>query len=170
MENQPQSLRDILENLKAIDDDLSPEDFDPAAVVGDLKDKVDAIKWRIDSWNSQAKQIQECWIDQLAKKKISLERKAEKLESYVLEQMLLNGFEKLPGHMMEVTVRKNNPAVEISLDAGPETYLQYDNLVIQKTIYQWDKKKVKELLESGTELNFARITRGNRVAFTPKKG
>lgn len=167
---KPKSLRTILERLSQIDDDLAPEEFDPAFLVGDLRDKVDAIKWRIDTWRSDAQKIQEQWIDPLTKKMNSLTKKAEKLEEYVLSQMLAKGFEKLPGHMMEVCLRTNPPAVEVDMEAGPEAFLLYDNLVIQKTIYQWDKKKVKEQLESGQELKFARLTRGKKIAFSPKKG
>jgi len=31
-----------------LDDDLAPEDFDPAEAVGELKDKIASIKWRLD--------------------------------------------------------------------------------------------------------------------------
>lgn len=169
-ETKKQSLRTILERLNQIDDDLAPEEFDPAFVVGDLRDKVDAIKWRLDTWRADARKIQEEWIDILTKKKDSLLRKAEKLEGYVLSQMQEKGFEKLPGHMMEVLIKQNPPAVQIDIEAGPEAFLQYDGLVLQKTVYQWDKKRVKALLDSGEELKFARITRGSRIDFKAKKG
>lgn len=162
-------LREILHTLNQMDDDMPPEEFDPAALVGTLNDKVDAIKWRIDSWYATAEMIQREWLDPMQKKMASLVGKAEKLEKYVLEQMVMNNFEKLPGKMFDLAVRLNPPAVKIDLEASPELYLQYDTLINQKTTYAWDKKKVKEALETGKDLGFACITRSKKITFTTKK-
>ena len=43
MTEQKQSLGQMLELLKDLDDDMLPEEFDPAILVGDIKDKVDAL-------------------------------------------------------------------------------------------------------------------------------
>jgi len=48
-----------------IDDDLAPEEFEVEEIVGEIRDKVDAIKWRIDSWLAHADAIQKEWIDPL---------------------------------------------------------------------------------------------------------
>jgi len=162
-------LREILDTLNKLDDDLPPEEFDPAGLVGELNDKADAIKWRIDSWYASAEMIQREWLDPLQKKMTSLVSKAEKLETYVLQQMVMNNFEKLPGKMFDLAVRLNPPAVKIDIEASPEMYLQHGELMQQKTLFSWDKKKIKAMLESGTPLSFASITRSKKIAFTTKK-
>jgi hypothetical protein len=142
--NEPNTLATILDKLKLIDDDLSPEDFDPA-VVGDLKDKVDAIKWRLDAWNAEAAALDD-WVDMLTHRRNSMLRKAEKLKEYVAHEMIQHGFETLPGEMVRVDLRVAQPSLKIELAADATAYLKYPNFVVQKTIYNWDKKALKEAM------------------------
>lgn len=163
------SLREILNNLQKIDDEMAPEDFNPEEIVGDLKGKVDAIKWRIDSWYAEANTIDEQWIAALEKRRNALRKKAEKLEAYVKGQMLLHGYDTLPGEMMRIDLRNSQPSVEINKEAGPEDYLQYTNFVLQKTSYNWNKKAVKEAIQSGAELPFATLKQDKHIRFAVKK-
>lgn len=159
------TLRELLSKLRDIDDDLLPEEFDPAEVVGDIKDKVDAIKWRLDSWAATAKMIEEEYIKPLKQKQAAILGKAERLKDYVQHQMIANGFEKLPGEMFRVQVQ-NSPASVVTKDfANANFFLQSPDLVIQETTYKWDKEKIRQKLESGVELSFAELKKGKHIRF-----
>lgn len=162
-----QSLRELLENLAQVDDDLPPEEFDPAAVVGDLKEKVDAIKWRLDEWEAKAK-IADAWAQTFKARADSLRRKAEKLEDYVVTQMEINGYETLPGNLMRVDLHTTK-SVECLTKATPELYLQFNCFMRQETSYNWDKKAIKEALEKGEKLEFATLKQGKHPRFFLKK-
>lgn len=165
-----ESLRDILGKLKAIDDDLAPEDFDPAAIVGDLADKVDAIKWRIDSWYAEADMIETEWIAQLISRADSLKRKAEKLEDYAKTQMLVHNYEKLPGVMFRLHLQNNStPSTTFTRKAQPEDYFKHPEFVSQKITYDWMAEPVKDAITAGTELDFASLERGKHIRFYVNK-
>jgi len=159
------TLRELLNRLRDIDDDLLPEEFDPAEVVGDIKDKVDAIKWRLDSWAASAKMIDEEYIAQLRQKRDAILGKAERLKQYVQFQMVTNGFEKLPGEMFRVQVQNSPKSVETKELATPQMFLNYPEYVVQKTTYDWNKEALKEALNKGEVLTFAEIKQGKHIRF-----
>lgn len=140
------TLSAILDKLKQIDDDLNPEDFKPEEVVGDLKDKVDAIKWRIDTWNAEADAL-DAWVEQLKRRKESMLKKSDRLKEYVVSEMQKHGYETLPGEMVRVDLRKAQPSLKIDTVADATAYLLYPGFVVQKTSYMWDKTRIKESIE-----------------------
>jgi len=171
MESKPKTLREILDLFSYLDDDLPPEDFDPALVVGDVKDKVDAIKWRIDQWEAEAQAIKDGWIKQLTAKANALLAKKEKLGAYLKEQMIAHEFEKLPGHMFTASIRKNPPSVKLTTEATADLYLDFPELVEELPVeYRFRKDKIKEELKAGKVVPFARLEQGQRVEFKVKEG
>lgn len=165
-----ETLRDLLDKLAQIDDEMLPEDFDPAQIVGDVKDKIDAIKWRIDQWNTQADNIDENWIKPLKAQQESLRKKAERLKDYLYSQMSQHGYDKLPGKMFRAALQKASPSVDISEEAGPSHMLAYPEFVVQDVSYRWDRKTIKERLQNGTELSFARLRQTRFLKFYTVKG
>lgn len=162
------TLATILNTLDNIDDDLPPEEFDPAAVVGELKDKVDAIKWRLDKWEQDAETV-DSWIAMLAAKKKSLMGKHERLLDYVLYQMQQNGFDTIPGHIWRFDRTKSQAKVNVSAPASAHEYLNYPQFVRQKTVYEWDKKALKGALDLGAQLTFASLEQGEHIRFYARK-
>lgn len=164
------TLKELLHKLDHIEDDLPPDEFDPAKVVGDVKDKVDAIKWRIDSWVAEADKIEDEWIKPLKSRQDSLRKKAESLKAYLHSQMSEHGYEKLPGHMFRAVLQKSSPAVEIPEEPGPTHMLAYPDYVVQNVSYRWNKDAVREALQNGLELSFARLRHSRHLRFfTAKK-
>ena len=164
-----ESLHDLLEKLGHIDDDLPPEEFDPAQVVGDIKDKVDAIKWRIDSWLTEAENIEQNWIKPLKDKKESLTKKADRLRQYMQTEMIQNGYEKLPGNMFSARLQKSSPAVDVAEEAGPHHLIAYPEFVVQQINYRWNKEAIKEKLDQGAELSFAKLRNSRHLRFYTNK-
>jgi hypothetical protein len=160
------TLREILDRFKMIDDDLPPEDFDPAVVVGDVKDKVDAIKWRIDSWEAEAEAVGD-WIKALSLRQRSLAAKAEKLSSYLKQQMIENEFQKLPGNIWRAQVQRIADKVEILKEAGAEDVLSDTAAPFVKQVinYTWDKKAIADALKEGKALPFAYAKENKSLRF-----
>jgi hypothetical protein len=170
---QTRSLREILDEFKMLDSDMPPEEFDPEKLIGDVKDKVDAIKYRLDSWQAEVEQIKSHWINPLLARIKSIEGKHEKLKAYVKMQMDASGFDKLPGHMFTATIKKNPPSVKYLVPHVTEDIaLDFSNYidVEQRIEYSWRKDLIKEHLKAGEILPFARIEQGTRVDFVAKKG
>ena len=162
------TLATILDKLQTIDSDLAPEEFDPAAVVGDLRDKVDAIKWRLDQWEQESEAL-EGWIRMLQARKVAIDGKNKKLKEYVAYEMSQKGFETLPGHMVRIDLQERT-AVSTHTQADATAYLSHPEFVRQKTVYEWDKVALQEALKSGIQLSFAYIESRKFVRFYTKKG
>lgn len=163
------TLRDLLHKLDHIDDDLPAEEFDPAKVVGDVQDKIDAIKWRIDSWNAEAEKIGEEWIKPLKAKQDSLTKKAERLTQYLHSQMSEHGYDKLPGKMFRAQLQKSSPAVETFEEPGPTHMIAYPDYVIQSINYKWNKELIREKLSNGQDLSFAKLRHSRYLRFYTNK-
>lgn len=163
------TLRELLSKLDHLDDENLPADFDAASLVGDVKDKVDAIKWRIDSWLNEAKQIETQWIAELSRRKEALEKKALRLKEYLHSQMNEHGYDKLPGKMFRVALQKAAPSVEVFEDPTAQHMLTYPDYVVQSVNYRWNKDAIRERLQNGSDLSFAKLRHLRYVKFFAMK-
>jgi hypothetical protein len=162
-----ESLKDLLDKLSHLDDDDLPDEFDAALLVGDIKDKVDSIKWKIDAWEAEAENIEKNWIAELKRRSDSLKKKAECLYNYMKKEMIAHENYKLPGNLFRAQIQKTKASVVIDVEAGPEHFLAYPELVVQKINYAWSKDAIKDKIDNGTELPFARLKEGHCVRFYP---
>ncbi len=111
MEDKPKvSLGMMLEILKDLED-LPPEQFDPAMLLGDISDKVDGIKWRMDNWRATAAMIEKEYIAPLERKVASLLKKRDMLEDYVRSEMIRLDRKTIQGKMCRVHLQNSNPSV-----------------------------------------------------------
>lgn len=159
------SLGTILAKLVPVDDDLAPQDFDPAVVVGDLRDKIDAVKWRLDDWEYKVKMLKQAWIKPIQAKIKSLEGKRERLKDYVKSQMIEHGFDKLPGNAIRAELRALRKSIIFDREPLFIDYKAYPGLVTQVVSYKWNSEAVREALEGGKELSFARFDEAKALHF-----
>ncbi len=161
-------LGQMLEILRDMDEDLLPKDFDPQALIGDIRNKADGIKWRINAWEYRVKMIKEEGIDLLEKKIKAINGKADKLREYVLSEMTRLGVEKVPGNLFQIQ-RVANSTAKLTITQPPDENMirSYPELIRQET--RWDTDKVKEHLMMGERFTFASIERGFHVRF-PARG
>ncbi len=162
------NLAELLAALSDLDEAASVE-FDPAQIVGDLKDKVDAIHavlGRLDSESDRLSGI----ASQFTKASNSVANNRKRLEAYLLRQMQENGFEKLPGTIWRAQLQKKPPALIVEREANAEDAVQLPALVVRTISYRWDKGAVKELLSAGGEFKYGKIQQDKTVRFWPNKG
>lgn len=157
------SLSTLSGSLSMLDDDLAPEDFDPEAIVGELKDKIDSIKWRLDSWEAHAQALDENWLKPLAARRKSILGKAEKLREYVAFVMKRDNLETLPGHAFRVDLRAYE-SIEVLAAPTASEALKHKQWVKTTITYAWDKKELKPALKEGLMADYAII----RTTFAPK--
>jgi len=161
------SFGQMLEKLQALDDDMLPEEFDPAVLIGDIKDKVDAIKWKLNHWEYRAKMIKEEFIAPLQAKAESLKKKHERLTKYVFDEMQRMGVEKIPGNAFRIQIQNSQKVFVEKEPADAKMYLNYQDLVIQETTYKWRKDEIKSLIEEGHFFTFAELRTPKHARFWP---
>lgn len=158
----------MLEQLKNIDDDLPVAEFDPAKLVGEIKDKIDAIKWRLDNWAAAAQMIEDKYLTPLGARVDAIWAKHERLREYVKEQMLANDCQKLPGKMFRCQLNPSKTSLEIKGD--PKVW-SADPHVISEMVYKWDRDKIAEDLALGMPMPFeAKLKEGKSLNFYVQAG
>lgn len=162
------TLSELSTALIALDEEMDAEAFDPAALVGELKDKVDSIKFKIDEWEAQAKNLKENWLEPLTARHNMLLKKADKLREYCAYVLKRDELEMLPGKAFALKLRKSQ-AVEVDTNPGPMEALEYMDFVNTKIAYTWNKKALAERLKSNQTLSFARLVTNYSAQFVVKK-
>lgn len=89
--------------------------------------------------------------DFMAGKKKLLEARLKKLNEHTLELMKNAGIDKCENGVFTISIQANGgvQAIEIDEDKVPDNYMKIE--------YTVDKDKIREELEKGTELEFARL-------------
>ncbi len=139
------SLEALLTTIQAFDDGMMT-DIDPAQIVGDLKDKVDAIKSVLDRLKFQA-----LWCAQQAEPFVkagqACKNNMERLREYVTFVMKTKEFEELPGNAFKVVMHDNQPSLEIiKIECDATDFQKYPTYVNQVRRYEWNKEAIKTAL------------------------
>lgn len=142
MELDDQTFLDTLESLSG---DLEVKATNVAMFVRNLEASADAIK--------QAEK-------QMADRRKALESKADRIKSYLLDNMLRTGISKIDSPYFSLSIRKNPPAVEVlNPDAIPTEYLDIPPMPAPVL----NKNRLKDDLKNGVVVEGARLTQGHSL-------
>lgn len=142
MDLDDQTFADTLESISG---DLEVKATNVAMFVRNLEASADAIK--------QAEK-------QMADRRKALEAKADRIRSYLLDNMLRTGISKIDTPYFSLSVRKNPPAVEVlNMDAIPDEYLDIPPLPSPVL----NKNRLKDDLKNGVIVEGARLTAGHSL-------
>jgi hypothetical protein len=159
------TLRDLLQKLDALDNDLSAE-IDPAELVGEIRDKVDAIKHVLDRMDNFAEFLKSR-IEPLAKARSSVTKNIKRLEEYVKFHMQEQHLERLPGEEFYIRLIQRAERLVFSLPPGPDEALRYFDYVKIQRIYSWDEEKIHNDILSGVlkDFPYAKFQGSNYIRF-----
>lgn len=183
---QPFSLGDILSEMQRMERimDADESKFDPEVILGirpptepvseeerervlaELRRKVDSIDYVLDEFRDYAKRTYER-AETISKRAAAADRRAERLDRYVLNVMQAFGFERLPGEERFVEIRHaSNPALVVTRDPTPEDMIAMPEYVLEVPIsYTWNNKALKTALKGGAEVSFASLVYKPRLHF-----
>lgn len=120
-------------------------------VIKALPTKVDGCAQYLDSLDDEiarAKDYSKKFSD-LAKQ---IEARKERFEGYLKHSIEANNFEKLTGDAFQLSIKKNPPSVITKREADAADSLNYPDFVTSKVTFAWDKKALKEGIESGNKV------------------
>lgn len=150
----------LLAALTMSDKKLTADDFDPAAVVGALRGKVDSVKW-VDERFKIFEKFMRSLAAPLTKAAKSAKRNRLRLRAYLTRHMHENAFQEVPGDMYRIVLHEPilAPQLEITRAATAQDFLEFPGHVRCERVYSWDAKAVFTDLESGAlaECDFAKI-------------
>ena len=149
-----QSGQLTLKSMVEILDQSETEEVDLALiqeVIKALPSKVDGCAQYLDSLDDEiarAKDYSKKFSD-LAKQ---IEARKERFEGYLKHSIESNNFEKLTGDAFQMTIKKNPASVITKRECGGDDWITWPQFVTSKVSYSWDKKALKEGIESGSEV------------------
>jgi len=164
-----QTMGTLLQTLN-LPEDLQADDFDPAVHVGDIRDKLDAIKAQMISWEKEAEKLEE-WYKPFEAQARSYKKAAVRLNEYLKFKMIENGFDKVPGNKWQAVLQKAAPLLQIdSEEPSPLHFLseEFKPFVTQQIVYKWNKDEISTALKEKT-LSFARLVPKKSLYIRPIK-
>jgi hypothetical protein len=148
--SNPMTLKEMVEVL----DRSESEEVDLGLiqeVIKALPTKVDGCAQYLDSLDDEITRAKDYSkkFSELAKQ---IEARKERFEGYLKHSIESNGFEKLTGDAFQMTIKKNPASVITKRECDGPDWLEYPQFVTSKVSYAWDKKALKEGIESGDKV------------------
>lgn len=160
------SLASLLALLAQSDDALTV-DMDPATLIGEIKGKVDSIKYVLDRLGAYA-QFMDDQAAPLLRAAKAAKANHERLKTYVEYHMRQQHFDELPGERYRVALQPNSVASLIlkKEKPDPEDFTRFPAFVNLVRRYEWNGEAMrKTLAEEGGHCPFAELSRGNHARF-----
>ena len=138
----PEAIEDTLESISG---DLTVKATNTAMVMRELEAMAAAIK------DAEA---------QMAARRKSAEKRAERVRDYLLAQMMVAGVQKIECPYFRLDVRENPPAVEV-YEPGliPAEFMRQPDPPPPAP----DKSAIKDAMKAGQDVPGCRLTRGYRL-------
>lgn len=165
------SFENLLSELTGADEYLSDPNFDPQALVGDIRNKVDGLK-SVETRMQLVSDYFDAFAKPILDKAKTIRNNRERLRDYIVYAMQSNHFEMVPGDGWKVRTRPNTQlSVETSREPGLRDYLEMPKLVRATTEYSWDKNAIKEMHANTPEEDMEglpfRVVQGYWPEFVP---
>lgn len=112
-----------------------------------LIEKVDSVRWVLDSWADDAARHRKYADEHQTKVKV-LENKARRLRQYILDHMRIHGLTFVKGDRFKVHISRT-VKVDVQESPTPALYRRYPSLI--KREYKWNKIAARNALQAGDE-------------------
>lgn len=140
------NFMELLATLNRSDDMLSDPNFNPEELLGNIREKVDDIKFVKDFFGSRITYYKEI-IAEFSAILQSLKNNEERLNAYVLASMKQSDFLKMPGNKFRVD-HISFEKFGIDREATADDKIEMPELVEVKRIYSWKKEAVEAAFEA----------------------
>ena len=161
------NLNELLAALSDLDN-AAEISVDPLVIVGEIADKVDAIKKVMDRLNCEAERLAQ-EAAQIDKASSQIYKNALALEEWIKFSMQGQGFTKLPGNTWNIQLKRTAPTVVTKQQPTAEIAVKYPDIVRRSVTWTWDKKKIKEAIESGQTFEYGHLQEGTSLSFPVRK-
>ena len=140
-----ESFYSLLTEMGRIDDAMGDPNLDMPGLIGDVRDKVDALNAVLNRIEATAQYLEEMAKPLIAKAR-ALKNNHARLTTYIVESLEKNNVSAVPGNAYKLAlVRASIPSLKIE-PATPESFTAWPDFVQIQRSYTWDNAKVKDFL------------------------
>lgn len=136
-------------------------------IMGDIRHKVDGVKYMIDILESEASRFK-LYKDQMAQRQKSLEKAAERIKRYTITCLRAHDTEFEVGLTWTAKIAQSEKLVTFKDSPDESDYVALGlNYPVIRQKYEWDKNEIKSLLKSGNQdlLAYAKIDKSDNLNF-----
>ena len=168
MENQKQTLQEILRTFQDLDDgiiELSKAEIED--LKGSLNLKVDGYHEIISRYEAESERLRSC-IDQLAAQKKYAYKAVQRIKEIMLYNMKASGSTKLQGDVWTASIKKSQ-AVKAVREPSEEDLMEVPSSVL-KIKYSWSLAEAKKLIGKNEVIDaLFEIEERDNLNFKPRK-
>lgn len=153
MSEKPATFAAIVERFEQADELLADPSFDPAAAIGELKDKVDRLFY-FDDWIKTRHAAIQAIATSYQKTATALKKNHDRFRAYCAETMSRAGALEYPGNEKRINLQGGQPipaSLEIKIPADEQAHIKYPELCKAQIqiAYVWDHEALKAAFEGG---------------------
>lgn len=163
------TLYQVASEYRQAADTLAELDLDDQTVAdtlesisGDLTTKANNVAFVIRNLESNAEQIKVA-IEAMQARAQALEKRAERVREYLLQNMLMAGVQKIECPYFRLAVRENPPKVVVDDEAQIPALYMTDPAPPPPPSPKPDKKLIAAALKDGHDVPGCRLERGKRL-------
>lgn len=151
VEAERSTLLNLVQSMTSLDEAMGATDFNPEALVGQLKGKVDALKFVLDCMDARASYLKAEVAAPIVKKARAIDNNRDRLRDYIAFCMEVGKFETLPGDVYRVDLQRTPDRVTLSRPPKPEDMQAYPGMVKVRVerVYSWDGFAIESALKKG---------------------
>lgn len=162
------SLWQLQDRLAEAEEQInSADDARLQEIMGDIRHKVDGVKYMIDILESEADRFK-TYKDQMAQRQKSLEKAAERIKKYTVTCLRAHGTEFEVGLTWTAKISQSEKLITFKDNPDESDYvaLALNYPVIRRKL-EWDKNEIKSLLKSGNQdlLAYAKLDKSDNLNF-----
>lgn len=162
------NLMELLAALSDLDDAAEIE-IDPAEIVGDIADKVDAIKKVLDRLEMEATRLS-VLSDMIKQSAQHVDRNRKRLEEWVRFSMRSQGFERVPGNLFTAQLKRTAPKLVVDQEPTAVIAFAMPDFVRRAVSYTWRKDDIKKAMANGVKFEYGRLQESHSLSFPVRKG
>lgn len=162
------SLAELALILKQADEALETG-IDLVALGPIVRDKIDQICAVHEGSVQRAKFLREVGR-QLTERARRIEANDDALCAYIVNSLTAGDFDRMPGHERMIRLHRNPVKLVIDKPPSEADFQAHQDYVERTVVYEWKRPVIKQRLQEGAILDWARLERDVHPRFEYKKG
>ena len=161
------SLQTLIDKMRESDEGEPLSDAEYMELVGDIRQKVDAIKEFISSQEAEIQRLENDYIKPIQARKKQINTNIKNLKNWIISTMEFNQYPYLKGDLFTVKITERDVLDCDEFEISNLFYMKHKDFI--KKEYAIEKKPLFEKIKKGEKFDFARPVKSKSIKFNVNK-